>query len=185
MLRHVPNLLSFLRLLAAPLTAFLIYQGADKAAFGVFAFAGLSDAVDGYLAKRLALGTRFGAYLDPAADKLLMLACFVMLTLTHASMTPLWLTVLVIGRDVAILLGLALARVMALPLEVAPLFIGKASTAVQVAYVALVLAMLALGVVAPRLINAAAIAVATFTIASWFGYGQLLVRAIVLRRKTA
>jgi cardiolipin synthase len=164
-------------------TAFFIYQGMDKAAFGVFAFAGLSDAVDGYLAKRLALGTRFGAYLDPAADKLLMLACFV--TLTVVGMTPLWLTAIVIGRDVAILLGLALARVMALPLEVAPLFIGKASTAVQVAYVALVLAVLAFGIVAPRLLNAGAIAVATFTIASWLGYGQLLVRAIAVRRKTA
>jgi cardiolipin synthase len=164
-------------------TAYFIYQGMDKAAFGVFAFAGLSDAVDGYLAKRLALGTRFGAYLDPAADKLLMLACFV--TLTVVGMTPLWLTAIVIGRDVAILLGLALARVMALPLEVAPLFIGKASTAVQVAYVALVLAVLAFGIVAPRLLNAGAIAVATFTIASWLGYGQLLVRAIAVRRKTA
>lgn len=183
MLRHVPNLLSFLRLLAAPVTAFLIYQGIDKAAFGVFAFAGLSDAVDGYLAKRLSPGSRFGAYLDPAADKLLMLACFVALTLVGAA--PLWLTAIVIGRDIAILLGLALARVMALPLQVAPLFIGKASTAVQVGYVALALAVLAFGIVAPRLMSAAAIAVATFTIASWLSYGQVLVRAIALRRKTA
>lgn len=183
MLRHVPNILSFLRLLAAPVTALLIYQGSDKAAFGVFAFAGLSDAVDGYLAKRLALGTRFGAYLDPAADKLLMLACFV--TLTHVGVTPLWLTAIVIGRDVAILIGLALARVMALPLEVAPLFIGKASTAVQVAYVALALAVLAFGIGAPGMMSMAAIVVATFAIASWLGYGQLLVRAIAVRRKTA
>ena len=165
------------------MTAFFIYQGMDKAAFGVFAFAGLSDAVDGYLAKRLALGTRFGAYLDPAADKLLMLACFV--TLTYVGATPLWLAAIVIGRDVAILLGLALARVMALPLEIAPLFIGKASTAVQVAYVALVLALLAFGIGAPGVLNAAAIAVATFTIASWLGYGQLLIRAIAVRRKSA
>jgi cardiolipin synthase len=152
-------------------------------AFGVFAFAGLSDAVDGYLAKRLSPGSRFGVYLDPAADKILMLACFVTLTLVGA--TPLWLTAIVIGRDIGILLGLALARVMALPLQVAPLFIGKASTAVQVGYVALALAVLAFGIVAPRLMTAASIAVATFTIASWLGYTQVLIRAIALRRKTA
>ncbi len=183
MLRHLPNLLSFLRLLAAPVTAFLIYQGIDKAALGIFAFAGLSDAVDGYLAKRLAPGSRFGVYLDPAADKLLMLACFIMLTYIH--MTPLWLTAVVIGRDIAIILGLTLARVMALPVQVAPLMIGKACTGVQVGYVALALVVRAFSLNLPMLMSAAAIAVAIFTIASWLAYGQVLIKAIALRRKTA
>ena len=183
MLRHLPNLLTTLRVLSAPLTAFLILKGLDRGAFGVFVFAGLSDAADGYLAKRFRLDSRFGAYLDPAADKLLMLACFVTLTVTGT--TPLWLTVLVIARDVAIVGGLLLALYMALPIQVTPLLIGKASTAVQVAYVGLILLLLAFDIPAPRLELAAAIAVATFTVASWLGYGQVLLKAFVLRRRTA
>ena len=75
------------------------------AALCVFVFAGLSDALDGFLAKRFALTSRFGAWLDPAADKLLMLASYVALTMVGA--VPLWLTALVIGRDVAIVAGVA------------------------------------------------------------------------------
>lgn len=183
MLRHLPNLLTSLRLLAAPLTAFLLFQGLDKAALGVFAFAGASDAIDGYLAKRLAPGSRFGAYLDPAADKFLMLACFV--TLTVIGITPLWLTILVIARDVAIVLGLLLALAMALPVQIAPLLIGKASTAVQVAYVALALVMLAFGIHIPRILAVTGFAVAIFTVASWLGYSHVLLRAFLMRRRTA
>src|ERR1700752_2148047 len=79
-LKHLPNLLTWLRLAAAPGLAFLLVSGADRAALGVFAFAGLSDAADGFLAKRFGFASRFGRYLDPAADKLLMLAAFVTLT---------------------------------------------------------------------------------------------------------
>src|ERR1700722_14624440 len=80
MLKHLPNLLSWLRLAAAPALAFLLVSGADRMALGVFAFAGLSDAADGFLAKRFGFVSRFGRFLDPAADKLLMLATFVTLT---------------------------------------------------------------------------------------------------------
>lgn len=185
MLRHLPNLLTLLRLLAAPLTAFLVLKGLDKAALGVFVFAGLSDAADGYLAKRLSPGSRFGVYLDPAADKLLMLASFITLTRIHSEIAPLWLTAIVIGRDVAIILGLLVARLLALPLHVAPLTIGKASTAVQVGFVALALFVLAFDIAAPRLMMAAAVAAATLTVASWIGYTQVLVKAFALGRKPA
>ena len=106
--KHVPNLLTGMRLVCAPALAFLLVSGADRAALGVFAFAGLSDAADGYFAKRFGLATRFGRYLDPAADKLLMLAAFV--ALAAMGYTPVWLAVLVIARDLAIVAGIAGAR---------------------------------------------------------------------------
>ncbi|HVV65693.1 MAG TPA: CDP-alcohol phosphatidyltransferase family protein [Rhizomicrobium sp.] len=182
-LRHLPNLLTVLRLCAAPLTAFLIMNNMFAAALAAFAFAGLSDVLDGYLARRLSPGSRFGVYLDPAADKLLMLASFVTLTMIGAA--PLWLTALIICRDVAIVMGVGLARLLALPLAVAPLNIGKASTVIQVGFVALVLALLALGLERPNLVLAAAIASAAITVASWFAYAQLWFRALALGRRTA
>ena len=108
-LRNIPNVLTAVRVLLAPLTAYLIVRGNDLDALGVFAVAGASDAVDGFLARRFGLVSRFGEYLDPAADKLLMLICFVTLTMIHQA--PLWLSAVVIGRDVAIVLGVLVARV--------------------------------------------------------------------------
>ena len=182
MLRHLPNVLSGLRLLAAPALAFLLVHGDYNYALWLFALAGLTDAVDGYLAKRLAPGSRFGAYLDPAADKLLMLAAF--LALAALEIVPRWLTTLVIARDVAIVLGLVLIKACALSVPISPLPIGKVSTAIQVSYVALVLLHLALGFDSPSLLSAAAALVAIVTAASWIAYGQVLFRAFALRRRT-
>jgi cardiolipin synthase len=184
-LRHLPNTLTLLRLLSAPAMAFLILHDVGKLALGLFAFAGVSDALDGYLAKRLQWSSSFGAWLDPAADKLLMVACFVTLSLTRPDMTPVWLTVLVIGRDVAIIAGITLLRFLSIPVEIAPSTIGKASTGFQVVYVGLMLVMLAFGFAAPRMVLAMQYAVALFTAASWIGYGQVLVRALSLGRGTA
>jgi cardiolipin synthase len=181
--RHLPNALTALRMCAAPLTAVLILRGHFATALSAFAFAGLSDVLDGYLARRLSYATRFGVYLDPAADKLLMLASFVTLTMIHA--IPFWLTALVIGRDLAIVIGVGLARLFSLPLQVAPLNIGKASTVVQVCYVGLVLLLLALAQDQPNLVLAGAIGTAAVTIASWLAYGQLWFRALALGRRTA
>lgn len=179
MLRHLPNLLTWLRLAAAPALAFLLVSGADRAALGVFAFAGLSDAADGFLAKRFGFGSRFGRYLDPAADKLLMLAAFV--TLTVLSVTPLWLTLLVIARDAAIVGGILVARMLALPIRVAPLFVGKLSTAMQIIYVALALFLLTFGLQWPQILNGAAYATAALTILSWTAYAGVGVRALLHR----
>lgn len=183
LLYHLPNLLTALRLCAAPFTAMLILREAYGPALGVFALAGVSDALDGYLARRLSPGSRFGVYLDPAADKLLMLASFVTLTMMGA--IPLWLTALIIGRDVAIVMGVGLAKLFALPLEVAPLTIGKASTVIQVAFVGLVLLLLALAIAAPGFVLVGAIVTGAVTVASWLAYAQLWFRALALGRRTA
>ena len=183
LLRQAPNILSALRLVAAPFTAILIRDGADTAALCVFGCAGLSDALDGFLAKRYALTSRFGAWLDPAADKLLMLASFVTLTLVHV--VPLWLTALVIARDGAIVLGVFLARAMGAPLQVAPLLIGKANTVVQVCYVLLVLLLLAAGLVMPRLELAATGMVALFAFWSFLAYGLVWLQAVAAAGRRA
>ena len=182
LLRQVPNTLTGLRLVAAPIAAHLILERMDLAALCVFGFAGLSDALDGFLAKRFGLTSRFGAWLDPAADKLLMLASFVTLTVIGA--VPLWLTGLVVGRDAAIVLGVGLARLLDAPLRVAPLMVGKASTAMQVLYVATVLLLLALDMRRPQLELTGAIAVAVLTVWSFFAYGRVGLQALAARRRT-
>jgi cardiolipin synthase len=182
-LRQFPNFLTAVRVFLAPLTAYFIIQGQDLQAFGVFAFAGASDALDGFLARRFGLVSRFGEYLDPAADKLLMLACFV--TLTMIQQTPLWLTAIVIGRDIAIVLGIALAWALSLPLKVEALVVGKASTVVQVGYVGLVLLLLTFNLVMPGLATVAAAITAGFAILSGLAYAQLFFKALALGRRPA
>jgi cardiolipin synthase len=180
LLRNVPNMLTGLRLFAAPALVALLYRGFNSEALSIFVFAGLTDAADGYLAKRFNWMTRFGRYLDPAADKLLMVTSF--LTLTALGFTPLWLTVLVIARDIAIVLGIALAHHWGLPVRATPSFLGKVSTAVQVIYVALMLVMLTFPVNVPWLASFAAFATAMFTLASGLGYAQIWFRAATHRR---
>ncbi|HEY3779207.1 MAG TPA: CDP-alcohol phosphatidyltransferase family protein [Rhizomicrobium sp.] len=182
-LRHLPNFLTGLRLVAAPALAFLLVSGSDRTALGVFAFAGLSDAADGFLAKRFGVTSRFGQFLDPAADKLLMVAAF--LTLTVLNIAPLWLTFLVVARDAAIVGGIVLARVLALPVRIEPLLVGKASTAMQIAYIALALLLLTFGLRWPDSERYAADATAFLTIASWLAYAGVGINALARRRRAA
>src|SRR5438105_5303511 len=143
LLRHLPNLLTTLRLAAAPATAGLLAGGHFGAALGLFTFAGISDAADGFLAKRFGLSTPLGRFLDPLADKALMLAVFV--TLASLDDVPLWLAVTVIGRDLLIVCGLAVALALRAPIAIRPVMAGKVCTAAQVVYIALHLASLAFG----------------------------------------
>ena len=129
-IRDVPNLLSALRLLAAPFAAWLIVAGHDTAALLVFAAAGLSDGLDGFIARRWSMTSDFGAWLDPVADKLLMLMS--LMALFIVGMTPLWLVALIVARDLAIIIGWLLVKLFGLPIVTTPLFVGKLSTAIQV-----------------------------------------------------
>jgi cardiolipin synthase len=179
-LRHLPNVLTALRLAAAPLTAYLILSGEGFAALIVFVLAGLSDALDGFLARRFSLTTQFGGLLDPAADKLLML--LVLLALSANQAVPLWLAVLIIGRDIAIVLALAIAFILSLPLRIQPLLIGKISTVVQVCYIALLLLLGAFGLDLPQVTQAAAVVTGAVTLTSWAGYFLVWLRAFSLRQ---
>jgi len=176
---NLPNILTSLRLLLAPVLAVLVLAGHHRAAFGVFVFAGLSDAADGYLAKRFDLGSAFGRILDPVADKFLMLASFLALSAVGAA--PLWLTVLVVGRDLGIVAGALSAWALDLPLTVAPLPLGKICTALQIGYIALVLFCLWMKDSLPDVLNAAALVTAAITLASGLNYTALWLRALIVR----
>ena len=134
---NVPNAITFGRLLAVPLTVWLILEGRLAPAFWVFVIAGVSDAVDGWIAKTFNQATELGRYLDPIADKALLVAVYV--TLGATGHLPNWLVILVVSRDAAIMGGVLLARFMELPVRVAPLRISKVNTGAQIALAALVL----------------------------------------------
>ena len=176
MIRHLPNLLSALRLLAAPFAAWLILQGHDIAAVLIFAAAGASDGLDGFIARRWGVTSAFGAWLDPIADKLLMLFCFTALYAIGA--TPLWLLVLVVARDLAIVFGWLLVRLLSLPAPTSPLLIGKLSTAVQILYIFTLLLLLSFDVHAPRLALAAAWGCGLFVVLSAAAYAGIFLRGL-------
>ncbi|HEX3754359.1 MAG TPA: CDP-alcohol phosphatidyltransferase family protein [Rhizomicrobium sp.] len=183
MLRYLPNLLSSLRLLAAPFAAWLILSAHDTAALAVFAGAGTSDALDGFIARHWGVTSRFGARLDPAADKLLMVLCFAALYGVDA--TPLWLVLLVIGRDLAIAAGWLFVKAVALPVRTEPMRIGKLTTAIQIGYIGAMLVLLAFDLKWPRGITAAAYVTGFVTFLSAIAYAYLLLRGLFAGRRTA
>jgi cardiolipin synthase len=126
------NQLTLLRLLLVPVFVLCMLYGLPGWALATFAVAGLTDAFDGLLARRLGQPTTLGAWLDPMADKLLLAAMFVMLTLPgfgHANRLPLWLTVLVLSRDIAIVLTVAIVNLAVRRRTFRPSPLGKLATA--------------------------------------------------------
>jgi cardiolipin synthase len=180
MVRHIPNILSGLRLALAPVIAWLIVGGDYTLAFAVFVVAGATDALDGWLAKALNCPTRFGKFLDPAADKFLMFGVFAALVWTGH--VPVWLALVVIGRDVLIAGSVGVAAVAGLKLDTTPLFLGKLSTVLQVAYIALHLAAPAFAFSLAWLGEADAYVVAAITSLSGGAYLSRLVDAMTPRR---
>jgi cardiolipin synthase (CMP-forming) len=136
-LKTAPNLLTVLRICLAPFLVAAILQNNYALSFGLFIAAGMTDALDGILARVLKQRTVLGQYLDPIADKLLMSTLF--LVLMFKGLIPTTITVLVFGRDVAILLVAAVMYAVADRREFGPSILGKANTIAQVAAVAVVL----------------------------------------------
>ena len=141
---NLPNLITLARLLSVPLAIWLILGQRYGVAFWVFVGAGISDALDGYIAKRWNRRTRLGALLDPAADKALLTGVYV--TLALVGQLPPWLVFLVILRDFLIVLGYVVIRTTASRTRLDPLYISKINTLVQIFLVGFVLARLGLGV---------------------------------------
>ena len=175
---NLPNLITLGRLLSVPLAVWLIIEARYGVAFWIFVAAGISDALDGYIAKRFDRRTRLGALLDPIADKALLVGVYV--TLGIAGQLPHWLVILVVLRDVLILGGFALIQATTAPQHLGPLFVSKVNTSVQIALVGFVLARLGLGIdegtVTAILIAAAALT----TVLSGLSY--LLRWAMILTR---
>ncbi|MGA3373672.1 MAG: CDP-alcohol phosphatidyltransferase family protein [Terracidiphilus sp.] len=140
--RTAPNLLTLLRICLAPFLVAAILERHFGLSFGLFVAAGLTDALDGLLARFLKQHTMLGEYLDPVADKLLLSTLF--LVLMHMSLIPITVTVLVFGRDVGILVVAAILYAATGRREFSPSIFGKANTLAQVAAVAAVLLQQAL-----------------------------------------
>ncbi len=134
---NIPNMITLGRLLAVPVTVWLILNDFIFAAFWLFVAAGISDAIDGFLAKRWNQVTEFGAYLDPLADKALLASVFI--TLGVQGHLESWLVILVVFRDVMIVGAVVLFQTMVRSLEMDPLFISKVNTLAQIILAALVL----------------------------------------------
>lgn len=141
----VPNLLTFLRMALIPVFASLIFYGYYKWSLAVFVIAGLSDGIDGFLARRFKQESELGTIIDPIADKLLMTTAFVILSLPNVLPpmrhlpVPFWVTAIVIGRDVLIIAVAGAISIMTGFRGFRPSRLGKLSTLVQVVGVALIL----------------------------------------------
>lgn len=133
---QLPNFLSFLRLLAAPLLAWSILARRFDLALVITFFAGLSDFLDGYAARRLQSTTRAGAYIDPIADKALLVTAFI--CLGYVGAVPLWMVILVLGRDLVIVIGILLLVTLRQRRKFPPRFSGKANTFFQISTALLV-----------------------------------------------
>lgn len=160
---NLPNVITFGRLCAVPLTIWVALQHQFAAAFFLFLAAGLSDAVDGWLARRRG-GTALGALLDPVADKALLMSMYV--TLAVVNILPDWLAILVVFRDVLIVGGVLVLAVLGQPAQIRPLLVSKLNTALQIALVALVLCLAGFHLSAPVLTALMIWAVAATTLAS-------------------
>ena len=136
-LHAAPNLLTLMRICLAPFLVSAILEDRFALSFGLFVVAGLTDALDGTLARWLKQRTVLGQYLDPVADKLLLSTLFVVLT--HKRLIPTTVTVLVFGRDVGILVVAAILYAAVGRREFKPSLFGKANTLAQVTSVAVVL----------------------------------------------
>ena len=135
---HIPNAITVARILLVAPTAWLLLEERYGAAFGLFLVAGLSDALDGQLAKRFGWQTPLGGLLDPLADKLLLVVSF--LCLGWLGVLPAWLVALVILRDLVIVTGAAVYHFRIARLEAEPMLLSKANTVAQIVLVLLAVA---------------------------------------------
>lgn len=167
---NLPNVLTLARILAVPLFLSLLVEGEHDAALAVFIGAGVTDAVDGMIARMWNMRTELGAHMDPLADKLLVVSSFIALGIM--GLVPRPLMIVVITRDVVILGGFLLtAAVVGKSMEMAPSLSGKLTTFTQILSVTLVLVDLASWASVPRgVLNVVFVATAAASIVSGSGY---------------
>jgi cardiolipin synthase len=136
----IPNLITLGRILLVPIVVWAISSGAMWIAFVLFVAAGVSDAVDGFLAKRFNMTSELGAYLDPLADKALIVSIYLALGIN--GFIPRWLVILVVSRDILIVGGIMLSWVLGRPLQIKPLLVSKLNTVAQIVFACVVLGTL-------------------------------------------
>ncbi|HEY4140683.1 MAG TPA: CDP-alcohol phosphatidyltransferase family protein, partial [Pseudolabrys sp.] len=147
----IPNLITLGRILLVPIVVWAISSGTMWIAFVLFVVAGISDAVDGFLAKRYNMTTELGRYLDPLADKALIVSIYLALGINGT--IPRWLVILVVSRDILIVGGIMLSWLMGDPLKIKPLWVSKLNTAAQIVFACLVLGSIGFEIKADLLIE--------------------------------
>ena len=173
---NLPNLISLARLFAVPLAVWLILKARLDLAFWLFVAAGVSDALDGFLARRLDARSQLGAYLDPLADKALLVSVFI--ALGYVGAIDNWLVILVVSRDIMIIGGFVLLVLMSDPLEAKPSLFSKFNTVAQIVFAAVVLAYSGFNLGNQMLIDGLAYVVGATTLLSGGGYVITWVRHV-------
>ncbi|MBI3545951.1 MAG: CDP-diacylglycerol--glycerol-3-phosphate 3-phosphatidyltransferase [Gammaproteobacteria bacterium] len=165
---HLPNLITLSRIALAPVLILLLKEEQYAASLGVFIIAGISDGLDGFIAKRFNFVSRLGSILDPLADKILLVSTYVMLTvLEHL---PFWLVLTVVFRDLLIIGGYLVYTSMVGPVQMRPSWLSKFNTLMQILLVIMILIQHALGLVYAPLVNVLIYAVLLTTVASGVHY---------------
>jgi cardiolipin synthase (CMP-forming) len=171
---NLPNLITIGRILLVPVIVWAITSGEMLFAFILFLAAGVSDAIDGFLAKRFGMASELGSYLDPLADKALIVSIYIALGIADA--LPRWFVILVVSRDIMIVSAVMLSWIAGNPVTIKPLAVSKANTAAQIVLATLVLASLGLGFKAGWLIDFGIAVVAILTLVSIAAYVREWVR---------
>jgi cardiolipin synthase len=173
----LPNQITFLRLALLPVYFIVIFYGHYRWSLGLLLVAGLSDALDGQLARRLNQKSELGAFLDPIADKLLLTGSYLILALHHG--IPWWLTILVLARDVIIVMIAAVILLVMSYRTFPPTIYGKATTIVQIILVVAVIAGVALDYPAHLRVNELLVYLtAALTVFSGLHYSVLIARSV-------
>mgnify|MGYP003383387092 FL=1 len=178
----IPNLITLGRVILVPIVFWLLLNGQLQAAFLAFVVAGISDAVDGFLAKRFGWETELGAYLDPIADKLLIVCVFIALGVT--ARLPSWLVIIVVSRDVLIVIAVLLSWLLNHPTPMKPLAVSKMNTVAQIVLAATVLADEAFTLKLGGPVQVLAWLTAATTLASLVAYLRIWLRHMTLFETT-
>lgn len=165
---NIPNIISFGRLVLVPVIVWLLLDCRYQTAFWTFVAAGASDAVDGMIARKFDIKSVIGGYLDPLADKALLVSVYV--TLGYQAEIATWLVILVVFRDLVIIGGAILFQSLVGPVKPRPLFVSKINTAAQIVLAALVLGGLGLDARIPVMELVSTYVVAVTTLLSGAAY---------------
>ena len=168
---YIPNLLSLARIGLVPFVIVLLQDQQFLAALLVFLIAGVTDGLDGWIAKRFDARTELGAILDPLADKALLVSSYVMLSIME--LIPFWLMVAVVFRDVIIVTGYLIMVIFYGSVEMQPLRLSKINTFLQIGFILVVLTALAWSLQISLVIQVLSYAVLLTSIASGIAYSYI------------
>lgn len=176
--RHIPNILTVLRIVLVPPIVWALLAQRFGLALALFFVAGVSDGLDGLLAKQYDWTSRLGALLDPVADKLMLISSYI--ALGWLALLPVWLVVLVLVRDLVIVTGAVAYHLRVERVDAAPTIVSKLNTLLQILLVLLVIAARALGWEIPALLGALIYAVGVSTV--WSGVDYVITWTRLARR---